>query len=226
MSSSRLSGSFHSREVTPSPTFGGRRSAMEGGGGPSVSFFTPSSGPVEGGTVVTVELAKYPRVDVASNLSVRFGEKAAQVDRILHSDERYTKFIARVPPHDNEEGGPATVSISLNTRPELPSLSFSYRYEVSEAAITSISPSSGSTDGGELLSFRVRGLGRVASTSDLIIKFDDTPASVERIVSTQNPTAPGITEFTVVAPRLPDDDGEGARDVTVTVARVDVSNRL
>jgi len=155
-------------------------------GAPVVSSLTPSSGPAAGGTSVTIDGSNL--VDV---LAVFFGNNQSTDVQSISS----TELIAVTPP------GSGTVSVEVVTADGASTTSSASQFTYTAGpAVTSVSPSSGASGGGTLVTISGSGF-----TGTVTVHFGDQEATNVMVVS--------ATEITADSP-----PGEGTVDVTVTTA--------
>lgn len=126
-----------------------------------IESFSPSVLPASGGIEVTARGRGF-----TSELAINVGPRASP--RVTVISDELLRFVA--PSHP---AGPATVElIGPDTRARIPD-ALTY---FDELAITSISPASGPTAGGQLVTISAEGL-----TDDTEVSFDGRPAPIEAI---------------------------------------------
>jgi hypothetical protein len=162
---------------------------------PTVSAFTPTSGPTAGGTEVTITGSGFAVGDPLT--SVTFGGNAATDVVVVSSTEITADTPASTLPGTG--AGPVNVAVSdSGGGPVIASQQFTY---VTTPVVSGISPTSGPPSGGETVI--VMGTDLCNTTSVL---FGSAPGTV---VS----TSPDCTTLTVTAP-----PGQGSVPVTVVTA--------
>jgi hypothetical protein len=158
--------------------------------GPAVSAITPSSGDAAGGTVVTVTGTNFTGASAVS-----FGAAAA-ADYLVNSDSSIT---ATAP-----AGTPGTVDVTVTT-PSGTSTAVSadhFTYTATPVpAVTGISPSSGSTAGGTVVTLTGTGFtaGNGVSFGG-VAASDVTVNSDSQITVVSPPESAGTVDVTVVSP--------------------------
>jgi hypothetical protein len=174
---------------------------------PRVSGVSPSSGPVTGGTVVTITGSGFTGAE-----KVRFGEIYAWDLRVIDDGH----LMATAP-----ASSPGTVPITVENTVGVGNSSGSaamYRYDFPVPELTGISPASGSTAGGTVVT--ITGTGLSGATN---VRFGGSPGtgltvidnSQLTVVSPPNPA--GTVGLTVVNP-----DHTGSSSGSATVFRYDV----
>ncbi len=158
---------------------------------PTISSFRPASGSTAGGTVVLIEGANFQ-----NGATVKFGDVAAVATLVNDA----TSITATTPAH-----GVGEVSITVtNSDGQSAVSSVTYVYEVPGPAITSITPSTGSTSGGT--PFTISGSNFIAGAT---VSVGGLPATNVRVVD--------ATSINATTPTGPFDiAGSAQRDVTVT----------
>ncbi len=154
--------------------------------GPSVSSVSPASGPVGGGTTVTIEGSGF-----GGATAVSFGATAATSFNVV-SD---TEIAANAPA---EAAGTADVVVTTPYGTSAKSAADDFSY-VAAPAVASVTPSSGSTTGGTTVT--IVGSGFSGATA---VSFGETAAPTFTVVSD--------TEISATAPA----EAAGEVDVTVT----------
>ena len=149
---------------------------------PAVTGFSPSSGTTAGGTAVTIS-----GTNLAGATGVSFGGAAGKV-----TADSGTQITVTSPP------GTGTVSITVTT-PGGSAAAGKFTYVTPAPAVTAISPSSGTTDGGTTVT--ITGTNLAGATS---VSFGGLAG---RIISDSG------TQITVVSP-----SGKGTVYITVTTA--------
>ncbi|MDA8309395.1 MAG: IPT/TIG domain-containing protein [Actinomycetota bacterium] len=150
---------------------------------PSVAGISPSTGPVVGGTQVTVTGTGF-----APTATVSFGTTLAAKVTV----ESATELVATSPAHG---AGPVDVTVTEGTRTSATSSADLFTYVTSASSpssstaptLTGVAPSSGSVTGGTIVT--VTGTGFTTTTA---VAFGTTAAARE--------TVTGPTRLTVVAP--------------------------
>jgi len=156
---------------------------------PGVGSVSPASGSTAGGRTVSIAGSSFSASP--ANPRVSFGGDFATVVTATA-----TLIIATVPAH-----APGTVAVTVeNPDTQTATLPFAFTY-VAPPVVASLSPTSGSTGGGERID--LTGTSFDMGTAP-VVTFGNTPALVA--------DAPTATSITIVTPP----HGEGVVDVTVT----------
>lgn len=190
------------------PTGVGTPDGVIGGSGPApkleVSSVSPANGATAGGTSVTIKGA-----DFVKGATVKIGKAASSV--VVRSESEITAVTAAGPAgadevvvtdeHGTSSGGPSFTYVA----PPAP-------------AVTSISPSEGSTHGATTVTIKGSGftasskvtIGSKAGSVDVLSEHEivavtgkDSAGAAEVVVSDANGTSSGGPSFTYVAPPVP-----------------------
>ncbi len=156
--------------------------------GPSVSSVSPASGPVGGGTTVTIEGSGF-----GGATAVSFGATAATSFNVVSDTE-----IAATAPAEAAGTVDVVVTTPYGTSAKSAADDFSY---VAAPAVASVTPSSGSTAGGTTIT--IVGSGFSGATE---VSFGATAATSFNVVSN--------TEISAIAPA----EAAGTVDVSVTTS--------
>ena len=147
---------------------------------PTITSVTPSSGPIAGGTVVTV---RGTGLYGAGQVVVRFGGVEADTTIVQYG----TEFQAVAPPH---AAGPVDVDVyeAIRNPPVLATLPNGFTYEAPASAtgpsISKVSPANGPTTGGT--SVTLTGTNFAGATA---VSFGDTSATAFTVNSATSITA-------------------------------------
>ncbi|WDQ35456.1 IPT/TIG domain-containing protein [Paenibacillus marchantiae] len=151
---------------------------------PTITNMSPTSGPTSGGTIVTLTGTNLTRTT-----GVTFGGRAAT----SYTVNSAMQIMATAP-----AGSAGTVNIVVTTPGGTATLMGGYTYFMAEPTITSVSPTSGPTSGGMIVTLTGTNL-----TDATAVKFGATAASY---------TVNSATQITAIAPA----GSAGTIDVTVT----------
>ncbi len=167
-------------------------------GRPVILSLSPGSGPVEGGTLVTITGTGF-----TGALSVSFGEVI-----VLPASVTETQIVVVSPPH---AAGVVHVHVTSSQGTSVETYEDRFTYGGGGPRITSISPTSGPTSGGTIVT--ITGTGLTGATGVIFGDFLVLPISVAptQVVAAAPPHAPGIVHIRVqtpggISPEVPADD--------------------